>query len=115
MTQEDLLVRIQLIGMKISSLGNQYATDLKLGKKCALKDRNDLIVLEGILQLLQCIDVYNENSNCISNTELDTLLDGVSFKYDICFLPEGSLPDRYRITIDNEIRQTPEGDLRTYY
>lgn len=54
LNQLDLQDRIYLIVEKISELGNQYSDDLRLGKSCALKHKQQLLFLEGVLEMLKC-------------------------------------------------------------
>lgn len=116
MNETDLLVRRQLILKKIAELGGIYADDLRLGKKCALEHRNDLLLLKEILELTECYMVYNCNlPNCITETELKTLLDSVSEHYKIYFKPIGFYgDDNIRITPENCERITINGDERIY-
>lgn len=53
----DLLVRVQLIGCKLSVLSKKFADDLKYGKKCTPKDRETLLLLNIYLEILQCYNV----------------------------------------------------------
>lgn len=111
-TQEDITYRILLIVQKISELGNIYANDLKLGKSCEIKDRNRLILLEVYLELIRCIDAYNESDNCYTDKELEILFDRISVEYNICFNPPNTYEDFFRITEDGSIRELENGDLR---
>ncbi len=54
LSELDLNVRRWLITQKVSELSAQYSESLRLGKPCALKERDSLLLLEGILDLLKC-------------------------------------------------------------
>jgi len=62
LTSNDLLIRQQLILQKIAELGNVYANDLRWGKKCELKDRNRLLMLEIYSEIINEYNVSNVNS-----------------------------------------------------
>ncbi len=64
----DLLVRKELISCKIGHLGAQYADDLRLGKSCSLKHRNELFLLQGVLELLKCYNPEGINTGTIQVT-----------------------------------------------
>ncbi len=50
----DINVRIWLITQKVSELSAQYSKSLRFGRPCTLKERNSLLLLEGVLDLLKC-------------------------------------------------------------
>lgn len=113
MTVADFNIRIQKIIQKISELGNKYANDLKWGSKNTLEDRNKLLYLEGVLELLKDIDIYDEDANCIDDDKIKELFATITEKYDLCFPPENSLQDYFRITEDGDIRELENNtDLR---
>lgn len=71
MNSTDLLVRKQLITKKIAELGGIYADDLRLGKKCAIEHRNDILLLEGVIDLICSVNIEGSSSGVITITTLD--------------------------------------------
>ena len=88
LSQTDLTVRLQLIGQEYSSLCNTYVNDLKWGKKCAKTEWKKLILLSSYISLLEDYNV-GEDDNCITETQLQTMLDNTSKLIKICFKPIG--------------------------
>lgn len=116
LNQLDLQDRIYLIVEKISELGRQYSDDLRLGKSCALKHKQQLLFLEGVLEILKCYEIYDcQEGNCLEEKTLLNLLDFVSKEYNICFSIPGNLgDDYYRITTENCSRITTNMEQRIY-
>ncbi len=79
MTQTDLDVRLQLSGIKFSELSKRLANDLKYGKKCTLKHREDLLLLNIYIEMLECYDLCIPVEEVLSTATLSitsVLLDG---------------------------------------
>lgn len=116
LTSSDLLIRQQLILQKIAELGNTYANDLRWGRNCSLNDRNKLILLEALYDLILNYPAYNcDNDNCLDNDKILPLLDFISSTYNIYFPVIGSMPDDgFRITTNNCLRVTTDNNERIY-
>lgn len=54
LNQIDLNVRLQLLGCKYSELANIYANNLKYGLKCAPSNLSKLLLLNAIIEILEC-------------------------------------------------------------
>ena len=82
MNQTDLQDRIYVIVKKISELGKQYSDDLRLGKSCALKHKQELLILERVLEMLKYYKVYDcKQGNCLTEKELNDLLELSIFSF----------------------------------
>lgn len=55
-SQTDLLVRLQLLGCKYGDLANTYANTLKWGMKCSKENLSKLIMLNTLIEILECYD-----------------------------------------------------------
>lgn len=88
MTQQDLDVRLQLIGQKYSGLANIFANDLKWGRKNAKHEWKELILLDVYISILENYDI-NSSSNCFTEDELLLIFDKISKLTKICFKPLG--------------------------
>lgn len=64
LTQQDIDVYLQLTGCKYSELAYNYANDLRYGRKCAVKNLNNLSILNNYIELLECysIEVLSEGT-----------------------------------------------------
>lgn len=89
MNQQDIDVRLQLTSCKTSVLTNTFVNNLKWGKKCAKTEWKELIILNAYISLLEDYNVDNTDSNCITEDQLDIILDNISKLTSICFKPEG--------------------------
>ena len=56
-SQQDLDVRMQLTGCKFSQLTNEFADNLKYGRKCIVENQRNLVLLNAYLELLECYKV----------------------------------------------------------
>ena len=56
-SQQDLDVRMQLTGCKFGQLTNEFADNLKYGRKCILENQRNLVLLNAYLELLECYKV----------------------------------------------------------
>lgn len=56
-SQQDLDVRLQLTGCKFSQLTNEFADNLKYGRKCIVENQRNLVLLNAYLELLECYKV----------------------------------------------------------
>ena len=88
LSQQDLDVRLQLIGCEYGTLTTTFANNLKWGRKCAKKDWKNLILLSVYISLLEDYHV-GLTTNCITETQLQTMLDKISKLTKICFRPIG--------------------------
>lgn len=60
LNQTDLDVRNQLTACKFSILSKKFADDLKYGRSCTVKDRENLLLLNIYLEILQCYRVLTD-------------------------------------------------------
>jgi len=56
-SQQDLDVRMQLTGCKFGQLTNEFADNLKYGRKCIVENQKNLVLLNAYLELLECYKV----------------------------------------------------------
>jgi hypothetical protein len=56
-SQQDLDVRLQLTGCKFGQLTNEFADNLKYGRKCIIENQRNLVLLNAYLELLECYKV----------------------------------------------------------
>ena len=56
-SQQDLDVRLQLTGCKFGQLTNEFADNLKYGRKCIVENQRNLVLLNAYLELLECYKV----------------------------------------------------------
>lgn len=56
-SQQDLDVRMQLTGCKFGQLTNEFADNLKYGRKCIVENQRNLVLLNAYLELLECYKV----------------------------------------------------------
>ena len=56
-SQQDLDVRMQLTGCKFGQLTNEFADNLKYGRKCIIENQKNLVLLNAYLELLECYKV----------------------------------------------------------
>jgi hypothetical protein len=87
-SEQDLTVRAQLIGIEYSNLVNTYVNDLKWGKKAAKTEWKKLILLQAYITLLENYDITSDK-NCITETQLTTMLNQISKLTGLCFKPAG--------------------------
>lgn len=87
MTQQDIIIRLQLIGQQYSILANTFANNLKWGRKNIIKEYKLLIILSSYITLLE--DYTVNGVNCITPLQLETLFSNTSKLTKICFLPYG--------------------------
>jgi hypothetical protein len=99
-TQQDLTVRLQLLGCSYGELTSTFANNLKWGKKCAKTEWKNLILLGVYISILEDYHVDDE-VNCLTENQLSTMLNKASKLTDICFKP-------YNFTY------TPATDLRSF-
>lgn len=87
-TEQDILVRLQLTSCKIGTLSNTYVNNLKWGRKEAKISWKELILLDVYLKLIEKYDLTSDN-NCITEDELTSLFDKISTLTKLCFKPYG--------------------------
>jgi len=75
-SQQDLDVRMQLTGCKFGQLTNEFADNLKYGRKCIVENQRNLVLLNAYLELLECYKVA-----LIIEEKLST--GSITFSYDI--------------------------------
>lgn len=87
----DLLIRKQLLTIKLSNIGNDYIDSLIYGKKCVNSIKSDIQYIVGVLNMLSRYSVITngvtEDDNCVTESELHSILDNASKKYELCFKP----------------------------
>ncbi len=88
MNEQDITVRLQLTACKCSELTNTFVNNLKYGRKCAQTEWKNLILLNAYISLLEDYDV-DSDTNCITEDQLNIMLDNISILTKICFKPEG--------------------------
>lgn len=88
MNSTDFLVRMQLIGCKYGTLANTWVNDLKFGRKCAIKNKWNLFLLNMYLEILECHELNNEDS-CFTDDEIKDIFDNISELTGLCFQPYG--------------------------
>lgn len=102
LSTQDINIRRWIIIQKISELGSKYCTSLKLGKPCSLEERNSLLLLEGVLELLDCYyPVGNSNTGIIYQifsgggkaTTLEIFINGLSISGEVVCIDNTSLTD----------------------
>jgi hypothetical protein len=96
-SQQDLDVRMQLTGCKFSQLTNEFADNLKYGRKCIVENQRNLVLLNAYLELLECYKVAR-----IIKEQLST--GSITLSYDISAtisLSIGDLLITSPMTIDN--------------
>ena len=87
-SQQDLDVRLQLTGCKLSELINTYVQDLKWGRKCSEKRLSDLILLNAYVELLECYQVaVDESTVAVPSTvtiswTFDTELEATGYEFN---------------------------------
>jgi hypothetical protein len=88
-SQQDLDVRMQLTGCKFGQLTNEFADNLKYGRKCIVENQRNLVLLNAYLELLECYKVASGTiyKNCITEEQLALMLDKISKLINICFQP----------------------------
>lgn len=95
LNQTDLSVRLQLLGCKYSELANTYADNLKYGQKCANSNLKNLLLLNSLIEILECytIPYYIDNilidRNCFTSEQIESLLDKISKLINQQFQPLG--------------------------
>lgn len=75
-SQQDLDVRMQLTGCKFGQLTNEFADNLKYGRKCIVENQRNLVLLNAYLELLECYKV-----TLIIEEQLST--GSINLSYDI--------------------------------
>jgi hypothetical protein len=65
-SQQDLNVRLQLTGCAYSKLANEFANNLKYGRKCAIDNEKTLLLLNAYIELMECYQL--ELVSTYSNT-----------------------------------------------
>ncbi len=74
MNSLDIQVRIWRIVEKLNCLGNEYANDLRLGKKCSLEHRNDILLLQGVLNILKCYQYLHNTPETLSVGQISNII-----------------------------------------
>lgn len=64
----DLNTRLQYINCCYSAICNDFANDLKYGRKCTTKDKIDLAILAVYMEILECYQIIPEGSTDGSST-----------------------------------------------
>lgn len=86
-SQQDLLVRLQLAGCKYSDLAQRFNKDLLYGRKCVTENRTDLFLLNVYLEMLECYKTataevqssgYFQVTTSTAGFTLEIFIDGVS-------------------------------------
>lgn len=85
-SQQDLDVRLQLLGCEYGELTSIFANNLKWGKKCAKTEWKKLILLGIYISILEDYQIDNE-VNCLTEDQLSEMLNKASKLSDICFRP----------------------------
>jgi hypothetical protein len=52
-SQQDLTVRLQLTSCAYSKLANEFADNLKYGRKCAIDNEKTLLLLNAYIELIE--------------------------------------------------------------
>lgn len=99
LTSIDLLIRQQLILQKIAELGNVYADDLRCGKKCELKDRDKLLMLEIYNELINDYKLASNGINSIATIEIQFLTPGKVFNVYQFFVDGTPITDVLQYTL----------------
>lgn len=60
LNQVDLNVRLQLLGCKYSEIANTYANNLKYGMKCSRENLRKLLLLNALIDILECYDIIHD-------------------------------------------------------
>ena len=82
-SEQDLLVRLQLAGCKYSYLANKFNKDLLYGNKCTIKDRESLFLLNTYLEILECYKTDDVFSASEDGFQITTLTIGYSLEISI--------------------------------
>lgn len=114
-TYNDQQNRLQRFLCCLGSKGSDLSKKLRISTDCCC-DINTFETLVMYWHVLVCYNPENEN-NCLTQTEIDTIWDDISCKCGICFSPYGSIYSdstrSVRITEDNIRRITENGNIRT--
>lgn len=85
-TQQDLLVRLQISQSYFGEMVNAYSNNRKYGRKCNLISLENIIILSVYISLLSCYDITKTN-NCITVTQLTDMIDNISKLTGLKFQP----------------------------
>jgi len=77
LNQTDLNIRLQLINNCYSIMSEEFANNLKYGKKCSFSHRCNLALLAVYIEILECYQV-GQTDNCFTETEIQALLEEIS-------------------------------------
>lgn len=69
LSQQDIDVRLQLAGCAYATLAEEFRKDLIYGKKCTVKDKLNLALLNIYIEMLECYNFLNE-TEVLSTGEL---------------------------------------------
>ncbi len=88
----DLMVYCQLTGCRLSVLSKKFIEDLKFGKKCTIKDRETLLLLNIYLEILQCYKVLCDGDIASTATfQINSIDNGTTIDISIGVVTVGSL------------------------
>lgn len=89
LTQTDLNVRLQLIQYNIGLSINTLLNKIKIGEKDVYCKLVQLQTIQKMLNYIKCYDVITdplaENNNCLTELELQTVIEYISVKLKIGF------------------------------
>jgi hypothetical protein len=77
-SQQDLTVRLQLTGCAYSKLANEFADNLKYGRKCAIDNEKTLLLLNAYIELIECykLDTTIVSTNTTASFNIADYMDG---------------------------------------
>jgi len=77
-TQQDLNVRLQLTGCAYSKLANEFADNLKYGRKCSIDNEKTLLLLNAYIELIECykLDTTIVSTNTTASFNIADYMDG---------------------------------------
>lgn len=97
---------LQLSGCAYSNLSNKLSDSLLYGRNTSKEYIQKLFLLNAYLEILQCYQI-GQADNCLSETEIQDLIQNISTLSNICFAPLGT-------TYKTEIT-TPTAITKTIY
>ncbi len=117
LSQNDLNIRTWLITQKVSELSAQYSQSLRLGRPCSLKERNSLLLLEGVLDLLKCYQIIGDNTGIIYQvfgsggkaSTIEIFINNISISGQVTCIDNTYLTDAINLYQSNYIA-TNDGD-----
>jgi hypothetical protein len=72
-SQQDINVRLQLTGCAYSKLANEFANNLKYGRKCSIDNEKTLLLLNAYIELIECYKLDSIEIKSIGYYNVETV------------------------------------------